>query len=137
MKLAYNRPAPIEDGWNVGSIDFPVFHPLDRADFIRLIAFGSALMLAVQSGSPFVPKSAGSPRLVRIGIGHQQKRSRHHSNCLPSLLCFNDTILNAERVGIAENRLGGFEADLVLCEVATVLVVIPFKAHQQAFYIAF
>ena len=51
--------------------------------------------------------------LVAIGIGHHQNRAGYHSNRLPSLLSIDNAILNAERPGIVENRLGGLK--LTLC----------------------
>jgi len=71
--------------------------------------------------------------LLPIGMSDEQYRARNHSNRLPSLLSFNNAILNAERPGIFENQTGGFEANLVLCEIPTVLALIPFEAHQQYF----
>jgi hypothetical protein len=45
-----------------------------------------------------------------IGMSHEQYGARHHSNRLPSLLSFNNAILNAKYVGIIENQTGGFKA---------------------------
>ena len=66
-------------------------------------------------------------------MSHEQYRARNHSNRPPSLLSFNNPILNAERPGIFENETGGFEANLVLCGIPTVLALMLFEAHQQYF----
>ena len=70
-------------------------------------------------------------------MGYQQYSARNHSNRLPSFLPFNNAILDAAHLRIIENQTGGFEAELVLCEIATVLVIIPFEAHQQYFTYAY
>jgi len=60
IKLTDNCLAPIEHRRNVGGVDFPLLHPLERSDFIRLSALDPLHILAFHVPLPFVPKSTGS-----------------------------------------------------------------------------
>src|ERR1700683_4467972 len=94
--------------------------------FMRLSAriSSACVLLALCICSPFVRDRLSCRNqpdhlvasFVTIGIGHHQNRAKYHSNRLPSLLSIDNAILNAERPGIVEYRLGSLEADLVLCE---------------------
>jgi hypothetical protein len=66
---------------------------------------------------------------VSIGVGDEQDRARCNSECLPSLLSLDNAVLNAERMRILENQTGCLEGDLVFCEIAAVLILVPFEAH--------
>jgi hypothetical protein len=61
---------------------------------------------------------------------YDQEDIVNHSQCLPSFLIINESILNAQRKGIVENQRRSFEADLVFCEVGAVLFVIPLEASH-------
>lgn len=45
---------------------------------------------------------------IRISVGHQQNRARHDPDCLPPLLSFNHTILDAEKLTLCFARLRRF-----------------------------
>ena len=66
-------------------------------------------------------------------MGHEDNHDRaDQTHGLPALLSFDDTFQAADMEWILKDEPGGFETDLVLCEIAPVLVLIPGESHDRS-----
>lgn len=55
--------------------------------------------------------------------------STHAADRLPALFSLDGSLPNTDGEGIVEDEARGFEADLVLCPVNAILLLIPFELH--------
>ena len=70
--------------------------------------------------------------VIALSVSNEQNHeSSGKPNRLPTLFSVVVTILDTERTGVFEHKLGGFEADAMLGEVRSVLLLVPFKAHDK------
>lgn len=64
----------------------------------------------------------------------EQQHSADQTHGLPALLPVNNPLQTTDVQRIIEDQTGKFEADLVLCPVALVLVAVSFNPHRTAPY---
>jgi len=75
--------------------------------------------------------------LFAICMGHKDNHDRaDQTHGLPALLSFNDTFQAADMEWIFKDKPGSFETDLLLCEIAPVLIFIPGESHERGGIIA-
>jgi hypothetical protein len=70
-------------------------------------------------------------------MGYEDNHGRaDQAHGLPTLLSFDDTFQAADMEWIFKDEPGSFETDLVLSEIAPVLILIPGESHDRRCIIA-